>query len=225
MKKDTYYFSHDANAKDDPKCMMLIDELGMEGYGIFWVLIETLRNQPDYKCPVTMIKSLAKRYNTSEPKVEVVINNYGLFVIENGLFFFSESLNRRMEVADKKRFKLSISGKKGNEVRWGKLSPPDSEAIATQSLLKESKVKEIKININTPELQDFLSYAQSKVPQEYPQLINSLKLKYEAWREAGWRDGNGKPIKNWKSTLLNTIPYLKRDEPKAPKPIYERLDK
>ena len=33
MKKDAYYFSHDSNAQDDPKCMLLIDQLGMEGYG------------------------------------------------------------------------------------------------------------------------------------------------------------------------------------------------
>ena len=34
-KKDAYYFSHDANAQDDPKCMLLIDQMGLEGYGIF----------------------------------------------------------------------------------------------------------------------------------------------------------------------------------------------
>jgi hypothetical protein len=45
MAKDAYYFSHDSNSQDDPKCMMLIDQLGMEGYGIFWALIEKLRNE------------------------------------------------------------------------------------------------------------------------------------------------------------------------------------
>ena len=40
------YFPHDSNAKDDPKCMVLIDQLGMEGYGIYWVLIE-LRDTTD----------------------------------------------------------------------------------------------------------------------------------------------------------------------------------
>lgn len=34
MSKDAYYFTHDSNAKDDPKCALLIDQLGMEGYGI-----------------------------------------------------------------------------------------------------------------------------------------------------------------------------------------------
>ena len=48
MSKDAYYFTHDSNAKYDPKCALLIDQLGMEGYGIYWMLIEVLRDQPDH---------------------------------------------------------------------------------------------------------------------------------------------------------------------------------
>ena len=47
--KDTYWFRHDSNAKDDYKCMILIEQLGCEGYGIFWILVETLREQKDYR--------------------------------------------------------------------------------------------------------------------------------------------------------------------------------
>jgi len=46
--KNAYYFSHDSNAKDDPKCVLLIEQLGLEGYGIYWILIEILRDQPGY---------------------------------------------------------------------------------------------------------------------------------------------------------------------------------
>jgi len=42
MAKDAYYFSHDSNSQDDPKCMILIDQLGMEGYGIFWACVEKM---------------------------------------------------------------------------------------------------------------------------------------------------------------------------------------
>ena len=37
----------------------------------------------------------------------------------------------------------------------------------------------------------------------------SLKAKYEAWVGDGWKDGNNKQIKNWKTKLKNTLPYLK----------------
>ncbi|MFY7671586.1 hypothetical protein ACOSP6_10930 [Tenacibaculum sp. MEBiC06402] len=38
--------------------------------------------------------------------------------------------------------------------------------------------------------------------------VQKLKLKYEAWKQNGWKDGNNKPIKNWKTKLLHTLPYL-----------------
>lgn len=37
----------------------------------------------------------------------------------------------------------------------------------------------------------------------------SVKAKYESWVDNGWKDGNGKKIKNWKTKLKNVIPYLK----------------
>ena len=36
-KRDTFYFPHEYNAKDDPKCERLIWEMGMEGYGILFL--------------------------------------------------------------------------------------------------------------------------------------------------------------------------------------------
>lgn len=80
-KKDAYYFSHDSNAKDDFKCMLLIEEIGLEGYGIFWILVETLREQESYKYPLKLLPSLARKYNTTLAKMRVVVLNYGLFML------------------------------------------------------------------------------------------------------------------------------------------------
>ena len=118
MAKDAYYFSHDSNAKDDPKCVLLIEQLGMEGYGIFWVLIETLRDQPEYKYPLILMSALARRYNTTTEKMKTVVMNYGLFELtEKDEFFFSDSLNRRMESFDHRKQIASYAGKKSAEKR------------------------------------------------------------------------------------------------------------
>lgn len=143
--KDAYYFPHDSNAKDDPKCVLLIEQLGLEGYGIYWVLIEVLRDQPNYSYPVELLPALARRYNTTAEKIKTVVGNYNLFTIKNDSVFFSESLTRRMIPLEEKRKKLSEAGKRGNKIRWNSegiptLSPPDHSAIATQSQVKESKV-------------------------------------------------------------------------------------
>jgi len=60
-----------------------------------------------------------------------------------------------------------------------------------------------------PTSQDFINHALSKKDNLDEE---SIRLKYEAWKENGWKDGNDKPIKNWKSKLTNTIPYLKAIE-------------
>lgn len=110
-KQETCYFSHDANAKDDFKVMLLIEELGLEGYGIFWVLIETLREQQNYKYPLKLLSVLARKYNTTLTKLEVVVRNYHLFVIEDDCFFYSSSLNRRMQKMEEVREQRVIAGK------------------------------------------------------------------------------------------------------------------
>ena len=65
-----------------------------------------------------------------------------------------------------------------------------------------------KDNNKTPTIEIFLAY--SKTIEIYkPELDYAIKSKYEAWKDNGWKDGNGKEIKNWKTTLRNTMPYLK----------------
>ncbi len=102
-KKDAYYFSHDSNAQDDPKCMVLIDQMGMEGYGIFWALIERLRNEKTYILPLSICNAFAKRWGTSKEKVETVIKNYGLFVVEKDYFFSERLQNSMLEKSEKAR--------------------------------------------------------------------------------------------------------------------------
>ena len=145
--KDAYYFSHDANAKDDPKCVILIDELGLEGYGIYWMLIETLRAEPEYKAPLRMLKGLARKYNTSDEKVLTVISKYDLFSRDE-VYFWSESLLRRMSIYDDRRRKLQEAGRKGGQARL-KGGSSEVEArleggLSNPEALKERKGKERK---------------------------------------------------------------------------------
>lgn len=81
----------------------------------------------------------------------------------------------------------------------------DSDSDSDNGIDKDNdKEKKIKKNI-VPTFEDFKTYAL----ENYPLVnIKSLELKYKSWVENNWRDGNNKKIENWKSKLLNTIPYL-----------------
>ena len=134
-KKETCYFSHDANAKDDFKIMLLIEELGLEGYGIFWILIETLREQQNYKYPLKLLSVLARKYNTTLAKLEVVVRNYHLFIIEDDCFFYSSSLNRRMQKMEEAIEQRVIAGK-------------ISAAKRKQKQIEQLKQLEINLSVN-----------------------------------------------------------------------------
>lgn len=140
MSKDAYYFRHDSNAKDDPKCVLLIEQLGLEGYGIYWILVETLRDQPDYKYPLALIPALARRYNTSAQKVDAVIRGYGLFQIEDDSFFYSQSLINRMKPLEENREKARIAA----EIRWNKHKQSGRNADALPAQCAPNAIREEK---------------------------------------------------------------------------------
>lgn len=125
MRKDTYYFSHDTNARRDPKILAMRSEYGAEGYGFYWILIEMLAEQEGYKLEHTEWVSHAIAMetqsdgNTVDSFIEKCIKDYELFK-SDGKYFWSDSLLRRMEIKDSKRKKRSEAGKAGALARWGK---------------------------------------------------------------------------------------------------------
>lgn len=146
MKKEAYYFSHDANAKDDPKILQLRMEMGWEGYGLFWAIIELLRNESDHRMR-THYKGIAFALQTQEDSIKRLINDFDLFQVDEQ-YFWSESLLKRMELKEERSEKARQSAKK----RWNQNN--DANAMRTHSdgnanamQLKESKVKESKLNV------------------------------------------------------------------------------
>lgn len=69
------------------------------------------------------------------------------------------------------------------------------------------------INKQIPAYLDFKNYALDKCSElNFNVSENQINAKYQSWKANNWRNGNGKQIKNWKSTLLNTLPYLNQKE-------------
>ena len=175
MKSSTYYFSHDYNAANDTKILFLRHQLGMEGYGIYWYLIEQLANAGG-KLPLELIPVLAMQMHCTDVKVNGVLMNFDLFTIESGEFW-SHRLQDHLEL----RLKLSQSGKTGANNRW-KNGGAIGEAIG-EGNAKERKGKEIKGNIN---LIDDIQTFKSELGDEYDNFVmywtepnKNGKLRYE----------------------------------------------
>ena len=78
MKKDQY-IPHEVSMRNTSEVMNLIENEGMEGYGIYWALMEYLRTQDDYIGDIEVLKSLARQLRVRLPKLKRIMENYGLF--------------------------------------------------------------------------------------------------------------------------------------------------
>ena len=112
MKKSTFYFSHDYNAANDVKILFLRQKYGMEGYGVYWFLIESLA-QSNGILPMNIIPVLAMQMQVQEHIVKAIINDFDLFVPRETKFI-SERLLEHLNL----RNTLSEKGKKGAIKRW-----------------------------------------------------------------------------------------------------------
>lgn len=117
--KDTYYFSHDCNASQDPKLMMLLSECGLAGIGMYWTLIEILHQQPEGKITLDAYKAYIKFYSHYEngnlDNIEQMLIKCGTLV-EQDNYVFSKRVQRnqeyRREISKKRSFAGKESGKK-----------------------------------------------------------------------------------------------------------------
>lgn len=116
------YFSHDSNAQNDEKIINMRMDHGPAGYGVYWMIVERLRDADGYRLTANY-KALAFAMMCDEALVRSVVEDYGLFVVEGGKFC-SESLMRRMDKMDER----SRKAKEAAEARWGKSDNEEPEA-------------------------------------------------------------------------------------------------
>ena len=166
MKSNSYYFSHDYNAANDTKILFLRHQLGMEGYGIYWFLVEQLASAGG-KLPLELIPVLAMQMQCTDVKVNGVLMNFNLFTIESGEFH-SERLQNHLAL----RQKLSESGKTGANNRWlngGAIGEAMGEGNA-----KKRKEKEIKENINNNNIDVYNKFVEESITS-FENLLNPFK--------------------------------------------------
>lgn len=147
-EKDAYYFPHDCNARNDPKVLALRSVYGAEGYGVYFMAIEILREQVDYRLPVTkyLFPTLALQMQCECSRVQEIIEDcckdFALLV-NDGESLYSPSLLRRMEQMER----ISSARREAARKRWDKESGDGvcgGDAKAQQKQSKEKNRKEDK---------------------------------------------------------------------------------
>ncbi len=139
MAKETFYFTHDYNARNDDKILELRSIHGVEGYGVFWMIVETMAENSNGGVKATLIGGLSLGYGVAKDRLIAIFQTcleIGLFYEKDGFYF-----SKRMSTHKNLRVRLSDAGKAGAEKRWGGDSPPNSLPNAKES--KGNKKKDI----------------------------------------------------------------------------------
>ena len=105
------YFSHDSNARNDQKMVAVRMKYGIRGYGIFFCLVEMLREASKYSLKMDWD---GISFDIREPKEDIkdIVLNYGLFK-NNGKVFWSETLKNRMVKMEEVSRKRAEAGARG----------------------------------------------------------------------------------------------------------------
>ena len=168
--KQTYYFSHDYNTRQDEKIKKLIRKHGYLGYGIFWAIVEDLYNNANalqMDC-----EGIAYELRVECDLIKSVLNDFDLFEINDNIFH-SKSVQNRLD----KRNNKSISARESANKRWNNANALRNECES--NAIKERKGKEKKINkINT--IDDFIAFRNIEF-SNYPgyfknRLITDFKI-------------------------------------------------
>jgi len=134
------YFSHDYDAREDEKIIDLLSDLGYEGYGIYWAIIEMLyKNKGVMQSQYNRIAFALKADTTT---VEKVIKSYQLFK-SNQNSFWSESVKSRLKMRQEK----STKARQSANLRW---NDNDANAMRTHNERNANvtKIDAIKKEIN-----------------------------------------------------------------------------
>jgi len=205
VSKDSYYFSHDSNACMDPKILKLRMAHGWGGYGIFWAIIESLRNEENYMMSEEDIESLTLSLAIDIVLLKQILSkclDVGLLV-ENEGNIYSESLLKRMEKADKIRKERVKSGREGGKASANAKRLLKESSRKTQAL-KERKVKETKEKKEkeVPRKRAFAppSFDLLKIFVETEKLNCDPQEFLNHFAANGWKVGKGGlAMKDWKA--------------------------
>lgn len=163
MAKEAYYFSHDYGARNDPKLQKVLMKLGQEGKGVYWDIVEMLFEEGGYLL-LSECDSYAFALRTNTDCINSLVNDFGLFQ-KNDVFFWSDSVNRRLVEREQKSEKARNSANN----RWKNANASKKNANASEinasavthlcdgNAIKERKgkeKKEIKDTVDKSTMQD-----------------------------------------------------------------------
>lgn len=144
--KTTEWFRHDANAHTDPKVMRLLSLGGLAAYGLWWYVVELLRQADGYRIDCECIEHICRTQGADRALFDHLVT-CGLIVVECD-HFFSRSLVERMEAFDEIREKRRNSGRIGGQASAKQMLSKCSDSVPSKG--RPSRVEWSRVEKSIP---------------------------------------------------------------------------
>lgn len=210
MAKDAYWFRHDANARNDIKIIELRSLHGYEGYGIYFAILEVMREQTEYVIPEKKIGMVGLAIGESPQKVRQIIEDcvaVGLFENDDGNIY-SPSFLDRMSKWEGVKNRNETNGAKGgrpkkkpnNNPNETQNKPRRGEERREEDRRGEDKDARASVSQN-PTLEECKTAAEmSGFTQEQGDAYYHFR-NATGWLVPRGKEGMMHPIANWRSDL------------------------
>ena len=221
--KNTYFFSHDANARNDEKILALMARCGTISYAVYWILIEMMFESSNSKLSIELIDGISFSYNIDITLLQNIITSaikLKLFDTDDE-YIWSESLIKRKEYLTDYKAKKSEAGKAGMAKRWG----TDNTVITNDNtvITKHNKLNKTKLN-KTETIKDiYIPFAENvslkeeehkKLLETYPQATVDKMIQVLD----NYKGSSGKKYKSDYRAILSWVAekVTKEEQPKQP---------
>lgn len=197
MARESKYFKHDINARNDPKMLQMRSVYGAAGYGMYFMLIEILREQDNYKYPVSkyMCNALAMQMQCKVEDVQKFIDDCchefgdkdGFLLETDSEYLYSNSLLRRMEEMNT----TSQARKAAANSRWKeqqKKEETEQESAKTGENNANEMQAQCKSNANAIQMNNACNANQCTPPQLELELELELNNKKKSIEKKGSAD-------------------------------------
>lgn len=203
-KNNAFYFSHDMNARTDPKMLKVIMRLGLEGIGLYWCLIELLHEQEGYIL-MSECESIAFNFHIKKEVVLSLISDFDLFKNDENKFWSERVLRNFTD-----RLLLSESARERANKRWKK---PKNNAIASQNDAIAYENNAIASNLDTSAMQEkckgnAIKERKGKEIKEKEDNNNSNELSLSKKSEISEFENHKPAFEKFEKWILENTPFV-----------------
>lgn len=215
------YFSHDYSTREKKEIKKLIQDMGFEGYGLYWAIVEFM-----YRNELMTGEEALVIDKSFENKVKSILNNYELFHVEND-FYVSDRIIETIEKQEEK----SRKSRQSIEARWliSDFCTSYKEVFEDEPILSDEDIINLKkyarkIENLRSKLPDILYTLKTLKFQNNPDFIPSINWLLEDNNLAKLLNGAFGTIKSWKKHKEFLLEQKKRAYEKSLKNEPRKFD-